>query len=297
MLLQTVIGRFAWLKPVSQVFDPASLKAFGEARNLQAQRDVADNANRMDQTYPTSRALVRRNDGLPADHSAFTGESYGHYDTRTTMDTAVWDLAIDRANAIHSIAIIALIVGALVSIIATVTLFWTTDFKNRFANAHLANALAQSNQAKAEAARANERTAELLLQTQQARLEQEKARLEHEQTRALVSWRRISSDQHARLVKALRGYSIKVNVLSPSNDPEAAQFAEDIVKTLTDGGATANAATAMFPIPFRGLGMTMTSTDAGTALYMALKGTGFEVRDLPEKDPIMIVVGSKPAAF
>ncbi len=213
------------------------------------------------------------------------------------METAVLDLSLDRANAIQSIAIIALIIGALVSIIATITLIWTMDIRNRLANTHLANALAQSNQAKAEAARANERTAELLLQAQQAQLVQEKARLEHEQTRSVVAWRRISPDQHAKLVKALRGYSIKVNVLSPANDPEAAQFAADIVKTLTDGGVTANAATAMFPIPIRGLGMTMTSSDAGTALYMALKGAGFEVKDLPKKDPVMIVVGSKPTAF
>ena len=297
MVLQTVIGRFAWLKLVLQLFDPAARKAFSATCMPGARGDLGDNANKMDQPYATSRALVRGNDGLPEDNSPFTWASSRHYDTSTAMETAVLDLSLDRANAIQSIAIIALIIGALVSIIATITLIWTMDIRNRLANTHLANALAQSNQAKAEAARANERTAELLLQAQQAQLVQEKARLEHEQTRSVVAWRRISPDQHAKLVKALRGYSIKVNVLSPANDPEAAQFAADIVKTLTDGGVTANAATAMFPIPIRGLGMTMTSSDAGTALYMALKGAGFEVKDLPKKDPVMIVVGSKPTAF
>jgi len=72
------------------------------------------------------------------------------------------------------------------------------------------------------------------------------------------------------------------------------QFAEDIVKTLKDAGATVNAATSMFPIPMRGLGMTMTHSEAGTVLYAALKGAGFEIKDLPEEDLRMIVVGTKP---
>jgi hypothetical protein len=29
---------------------------------------------------------------------------------------------------------------------------------------------------------------------------------------------------------------------------------------------------------------------------MALRGAGLEIKDLPERDPVMIVVGSKPPA-
>jgi hypothetical protein len=286
---------FAWLKPVLQWLDPATLKALGEARNPEAGGAVEDDADRMDRPYPTSNALVPMNAVMLREYPALAWSSKpAHYDTSTAMETAVSDLSLDRVNTLHSIAITALIIGALASIIATIILVWTTDIKSRFANARLANAMAQSDQAKAEAARANERTATLLRQTQQTLLEQDKGRHERAQVGALNAWRRISAVQHDKMVKALRGHAVIVSVLSAGNDPESEQFAEDIVKTLKDAGATVNAATSVFPIPMRGLGMTMTHSDAGTALYAALKGTGFEIKDLPEKDPMMIVVGTKP---
>jgi hypothetical protein len=213
------------------------------------------------------------------------------------MNTAVSVLSFDRVNAIYNVALVALVIGGLVSIVATTTLIWATDAKNRFTSAHIASVRAQSDQAKAEAARASERMAELLLQTQQSRLEQEKIRLEHEQVRNLNAWRRVSPEQHDKIVKALRGHSLIINVLTSSNDPEAAQFGQDIVKTLKDSGASINSAASMFDIPISGLGMTMTKSSEGTALYMALRGAGFDVKDLPERDPVMIVVGSKPSPF
>ena len=213
------------------------------------------------------------------------------------METSVWALSLDRANTIYNIALVALIFGAVISIVAVAALIWAVDIRNRFTNAQLATVTAQNDQAKLDAARASQRMAELLLQTQKARVEQEKLKLEREQMRSLSAWRQVSREQHDKIVNALRGHSLTVNLLIAGNDPEAAQFGEDIARTLRDAGASVSTATGMFPIPMRGLGMTLTKSDTGTALYMALRGAGFEIKDLPEREPAMIVVGSKPAAF
>ncbi len=215
------------------------------------------------------------------------------------METSVWALPLDRANAVYNFALIALVAGAMFSIAATIALVWVSGIKSRYANEHIASALVQGEQARADAARANERAAELLLQAKQAGLEQEKARLEHEQVRALSAWRSISEEQHTKILKVLRGHNFAVNLLSPGNDPEATQFAEAIVKTLKDAGVNVTTATSVMPIPIRGLGMSMStpSSDAATTLYAAFRGAGFEIKDLPEREPVMIVVGSKPPAF
>lgn len=220
---------------------------------------------------------------------------YGRYEASAMMETSALSLALERATIFYNIAMVALIVGGIITIAATVALVWASSLKSRYADEHLVHALTQQEQAKAEAARANQRAAELLLRAQQARLDQEKTSLELEHVRAITGWRRINEEQHAKIVKALQGHPIAVNLLSPANDPEAAQFADDIVKTLKDAGLTVAAQTSMLPIPIRGIGMSMTSSTAGSALYAALRGADLEIKDLPERNPIMIVVGSKPS--
>ncbi len=213
------------------------------------------------------------------------------------MDTSVMTLPFDRANALSNFAMVSLVVGLLLTIASTIALIWLSGVKSRYIDEHMAQIFAQSEQAKAETARANERAAEFLLRAQQANAEQEKARLQLEQVRTLSAARRLSPEQHAKIVKSLNGHPMTVNLLSPNNDAEAAQFAEDISQTLKDAGITVNASTSLFPIPIRGLGMSMTSSEAGKMLYLALRGAGFEIKDLPEKDPVMIIVGVKASAF
>lgn len=206
------------------------------------------------------------------------------------METSAWAMSFARANSIYNLAVIGLVIGAVITIVSTITLIWVAQIKDGFANEHVAKAIALSDQAKADAAKANERTAMLLLQAQQIRLEQEK-------TKALQGWRRVSADQHQKIVKALHGQVLTVVLVVINNDPEAAQFAADLGKTLKDAGATVNSTISMFPAPFRGLGMSMTTSGAGAVLYAALRGAGFAIKDLPERDPVMIFVASKPPAF
>lgn len=202
-----------------------------------------------------------------------------------------WQLA--RATTFYNFAMGALVIGTVITIAATIGLIWSSGMKNRYADAHLANALAMQEQARAEAAKANERAADLLLRARQAKLDDQKTHLELEQARAISGPRRISTEQRAKIVKALVGHPMTINLLSPSNDPEAKQFAEDLTATLRAAGLTVNVATSVLYIPMHGLGMTMSSSETSSVLYAALHGAGLKINDLPKREPIMIVVGSK----
>jgi hypothetical protein len=202
-----------------------------------------------------------------------------------------WHLA--RATTFYNFATGALVVGAIITIAATIGLIWASGQKNRYTDAHLAHAFALQEQAKAEAAKANERAAELLLRARQAKLDDEKTHLELEHTRSISGPRRISTEQRAKIVKALLGHPMTINLLSPSNDAEAKQFADDLTATLRAAGLTVNVATSVLFIPMHGLGMTMSSSETASVLYAALHGAGLKINDLPERKPIMLVVGSK----
>lgn len=243
-------------------------------------------------TDPSSRSSWRY-----SSYAGYTGNQSSYATFKSSMiETTALSLPLDQATAFFNFSMFALIIGAMITIAATIGVIWASALKSRYTDEHLAHALTQREQAKADAARANERAAELLLRAQQARLEQEKAHIELEQVRSIAGPRRISGDQCAKIVKALRGHSMMVNLLRSSNDAEAKQFADDIAKALRDAGLTVNSATSLLPIPVRGLGMTMSSSETATVLYAALRGAGLEIQDLPERNPVMIVIGAKPSA-
>lgn len=219
--------------------------------------------------------------------------AYGNTAKNTMIDPSALGWQLARATTFYNFAMGALVVGAVITIAATIALIWSSGMKNRYADAHLANAVAVQEQAKAEAAKANERAAELLLRARQAKLDDEKTHLELEQARAISGPRRISAEQRAKIVKALAGHPMTINLLSPSNDPEAKQFAADLTTTLRTAGLTVNVATSVLYIPMHGLGMTMSSAETSSVLYAALHGAGLKINDLPKREPIMIVVGSK----
>jgi hypothetical protein len=284
-------------------FDFAALKAFGEARVPETPTSFAEQIRRSQQQISNRQApvtpLVQQSAFLPRQYPSFdkTQSRFRLFDARITMETSILTLPLDRANALSNVAMGALVIGVMLSIAATIALIWLSGIKSRYANEHLSQMFTQSEQAKAEAAKANERAAEFLLRAQQANVEQEKARLQLEHVRSLSAWRRVSAEQHEKIINTLRGHAMTINLLSPGNDPEADQFASDIAETLKEAGVSVNASASMLPIPIRGLGMSMSSSESAKTLYLAFRGAGFEVKDLPEKDPVMIVVGMKPPAF
>ena len=231
---------------------------------------------------------------LPPGVSPYTSQptrvSTGKAGRGRAMENSALSMPIAQANALHDAAYFVLIAGAVLVALATMTLFWTTQIRERFANGRIADAQARSDQAKAEVARANVKVASLQLEVQQAKVTQEKIK-------GQIAWRRLTPEQNATIVNALRGHPMTILMLAYGNDPEAQQFAGDLQKSLESAGCTVTFSIGMFTLPIQGIGMSMSTSPDGSLLYAALRSAGLEPGDIPKKDRIMIVVGSKPSAF
>jgi hypothetical protein len=199
----------------------------------------------------------------------------------------------EHATALYNFAVLALIVGGTITILAAIGLIWAGSVKSRYTDRQLAQALVQAEQARDDAARAREKAAEFFARAEKVRLDQEKENLELARVRKMSADRRLTEEQHDKIAKALRGHPVMLVLLRPNNDPEAAQFANDLIKALRDGGAIVKASTSLMAIPMHGLGMSLTTSDTGSILYASLKGAGLQIEDLPEREPILIVVGSR----
>lgn len=150
-------------------------------------------------------------------------------------------------------------------------------------------------EARTVAAQAHERAA--ILEKEAA-----SARLETERLKALAAWRRISSDQHAKLVESLRGkVKGKVWVEFVDTDPEATQFHADLWQTLKD----ANVNVQWFSGWERAVGLQITNSQSEDAqiLQRAFNAVGiaFESKNEPglksAAADVEIIIGSKPPAF
>jgi hypothetical protein len=206
------------------------------------------------------------------------------------MDSSALSMPIAQANALHDAAYFVLIAGAVLIALATMTLFWTTTIRERFADGRIAEAQARSEQSKAEVARSIVKVASLQVELQQAKVEQEKIK-------GQLAWRRLTPEQNTMIVNALKGHPMAVYMLAFGNDPEAQQFAADLQKSLESAGCTVTFSIGIFTLPIQGIAMSMSTSPDGSLLYAALRSAGLEPSDLPKKDRIMIVVGSKPSAF
>jgi hypothetical protein len=291
MFLNGMIGKISAVR--SELFDPKALAKFGQSPSV----TPAPTPDRTRLTVPSrSRAIGVPSATQPVLQGMGKTEQLGdHASFKSIMmepSALTWHLA--RATTFYNFAMVALAIGAILTIAATIGLIWASALKSRYIDEHLATAFAQQQQAKAETAKANERAAELLLRAQQVQLDRDKMHIELEHVRAIDGPRRLSTEQRTKIVKALVGHPMTINLLSAGNDPEAKQFADDLTAALKAAGMTVNVATSVLFIPLRGLGMTMSSSETGSVLYAALRSANLEVKDLPERNPIMIVVGSKP---
>lgn len=198
----------------------------------------------------------------------------------------------------YNLALLGLAIGIILTLVSTLAIVHLSDVKQKLANKTVAEANERSDRAKTEATEANERVAMMLQQLRKA-VEMKSAQPAtsgNQTARDDSDQRHISPEQHDKIVQAMKGYGLTITVLTVNNDKEAAQFAADWTKTLRDAGLTVNASTSLFATAFDGLGMSMTSSDAGMRLYTALHAVGYELQDLPKRDPIMLYVGHKPHA-
>jgi hypothetical protein len=133
-----------------------------------------------------------------------------------------------------------------------------------------------------------------------AKKDADNAHLETERLRAQVAWRRISPDQHARLIDALSMHRFSMYFEYSQSDPEATQFAEDIFKSLKDTPGITVYPPHPLVMPPAPPGVTVSGTDGPDkiALQSALTKAGIEftIGANMAGEP-RISVGSKPTPF
>jgi hypothetical protein len=141
------------------------------------------------------------------------------------------------AERLFSLSNVGLIVGLVLTAVCTVGAVWMANVKEGYLNRELADAKARGEEAKAEAAKANELAALNLEAANKAQRELEIERTERLRLQARVAPRNFGPDQQQALADAVKGFSGKVVAIQfYAQDAEAALLAQQIVAGLRTGG-------------------------------------------------------------
>lgn len=193
-----------------------------------------------------------------------------------------------NANDVFTWANWLLLASLVVGVISTYAIVVSGKLREEQSKRELA-------EARTVAAQAHERAA--LLEKDAAA-----ARLETEHLKALAAWRRISTNQHAKLLDALRGkIKGKVWIEFVESDPEASQFHADLWQTFKDADVNVQ----WFSGWERAVGLQITNpqSEDAQAILHAFKAVGISFE--PKNEPglksaagdVEIIIGSKPPAF
>jgi hypothetical protein len=109
---------------------------------------------------------------------------------------SIWDVSIELANRVYTLAYIALVVVATLTAVSTMSLFWASAIRDRYADGQVSSAQAEAATAQAQAAKANERAS--VLEAQAANLEKQTAEAQAATTRAQADVEREKTER-ARL--------------------------------------------------------------------------------------------------
>ena len=203
---------------------------------------------------------------------------------------SVWWVATILTAIFGSLGIVAALISAWVGWgISDVV---QQDADTRIAEAGVVAATANAEAAKANVARAQERTA--LLEKESA-----EAKLEHERLKQKLAWRRLTAEQHAILVNALKGKLTSVWVSFVKNDDESLTFREDFAQTMRDAGVEPK----YFGGWTRAVGLSLTDLPGPEfdAVAVALTAAGLDFHTTNEgvmgSKELELIVGSKPPPF
>ena len=143
-------------------------------------------------------------------------------------------LSFGTASWLYGLANIGLIIGLIIGVISTALVVWTGKIKEEYLSKELANSKERtaaleklSGEAKIAIAAANERAGEAEQKAAEAKLALQKFK----------EPRRLSSEQHAVLVKKLKQFAGTEYDLA-AKDSEPLDFALDIERALRDAGWT-----------------------------------------------------------
>lgn len=197
----------------------------------------------------------------------------------------MWFTSAQSAASVNAIANTALIVLGLLTVLSTAIAIASNSVMQRYADGEIARARADAEEARADSAKANQRTAELQLET--------------EVLREKVAWRRLTQDQVFSIGQSLQGIPFSIVVADLQGDPESTTYGEDISAALKRAGIRTKQEDLVYAggPPFVGVHVTLTPDGNGDKVAAALTDTGIVVTGRPNSDSVVISVGTKPRPF
>ena len=210
---------------------------------------------------------------------------------------SIWDAPIEVVNRVYTSAYIALVLGAILTAVSTMSLFWASAVRDKFADEQIqtakrdaAKATENAGVASAAAAVATERGNALAVKAEQARTEQARLKVELEQERVAraqfesqFSWRVIDDERSAALLRKLSVSPKTIAIEYPPGDQEAAFLATQLIQIFKDAKWTvAPRATPSPPLLF-GLDVPGPHNDTTKMVVEAFSAVGIvpATADLP----------------
>lgn len=223
----------------------------------------------------------------------------------------MFNISQSTADSIYTYSNAALIIGAIITVIATIGVFYSGGIREQYSNERQAlnerlTAVAQENAAKAKenaakaqenAAKANENSA--LAQESAAKSNLRAAEVEKQNTELRIKFanRRIDEKQHEILVHELAKRPSSFNI-ETMGDPESGLYAADILKTLTDANWTIDQKSFPLGVIWTGIIIFQTNDPAAVTLADALTKAGIKFSIGNEhREKVTIMVGGKPPVF
>lgn len=207
-------------------------------------------------------------------------------------------MSLSTAESVWAWANWFLVGSLLVGVAATFALIVSGNVKEVASKRELANAIAETENAKRESATANERA--------------EVARLETQRIKQQLAWRSLTAGQAKSFLAALPKTHHTVVAAYPTNDPEALAFLLQFVKLLQAAGWKVIGQSRTYPGQIIvGIQIPDPPNDATTALRAAMTAAGIEFLTTPlpahamhfgdsAPDPASaatLLVGSKQPSF
>jgi hypothetical protein len=187
----------------------------------------------------------------------------------------MWINSPESAEQVNAIANNALIALGLLGALATFFVVKSGSEMQRYSDIEIARA-------RADAAKANERAAELTLET--------------EQLREKMAWRRLTPDQVLLITQSFRGFPFPITVSDLQGDPESTTYGEDITAALKRAGVAVKQEDLVYaggPPPI-GLLVTHTPDGNGDKVATNLSEAGVSIIGRSPSDSVVIIVGTKP---
>lgn len=209
----------------------------------------------------------------------------------------MFNISQDTADSIYTYSNIALIIGAIITVIATIGVFYSGGIRERYSNERIASNERLTAAAQAEAAIANENAAKASESAAQSNLKAAEVERQNTELRIKFANRRIDEKQYDILVEELRKNPSPFNIETMS-DPESGLYAADIVRVLTAANWTVERKTFPLGVIWHGIIIYQTNDPAASHLADALKKAGIQFHIGTEfRDKVTIMVGGKPPVF